>query len=142
MKCTPQHLEKAIRIAVNAHYGQKDKGGDPYIFHPFRVMNACSSLEAKIVAILHDVVEDTDIEMDFISAEFPIEIVDALKLLTHTPEVDYMDYVQGTKNNPIAREVKIADLKDNYNVSRIMNMTDKDIERLKKYIAALKIFED
>ncbi len=142
MKCTPQHLEKAIRIAVNAHYGQKDKGGDPYIFHPFRVMNACSSLEAKIVAVLHDVVEDTDIEMDFISAEFPIEIVDALKLLTHTPEVDYMDYVQGTKNNPIAREVKIADLKDNYNVSRIMNMTDKDIERLKKYIAALKIFED
>lgn len=142
MKCTPQHLEKAIRIAVNAHYGQKDKGGDPYIFHPFRVMNACSSLEAKIVAVLHDVVEDTDIEMDFISAEFPIEILDALKLLTHTPEVDYMDYVQGTKNNPIAREVKIADLKDNYNVSRIMNMTDKDIERLKKYIAALKIFED
>lgn len=142
MKCTPQHLEKAIRIAVNAHYGQKDKGGDPYIFHPFRVMNACSSLEAKIVAVLHDVVEDTDIEMDFISAEFPIEIVDALKLLTHTPEVDYMDYVQGTKNNPIAREVKIADLKDNCNVSRIMNMTDKDIERLKKYIAALKIFED
>ncbi len=142
MKCTPQHLGKAIRIAVNAHYGQKDKGGDPYIFHPFRVMNACSSLEAKIVAVLHDVVEDTDIEMDFISAEFPIEIVDALKLLTHTPEVDYMDYVQGTKNNPIAREVKIADLKDNCNVSRIMNMTNKDIERLKKYIAALKIFED
>lgn len=139
MQCTTEHLEKAIRIAVNAHYGQKDKGGEPYIFHPLRVMDACCSVDAKIVAILHDVVEDTDVEIDTIRAEFPTQIAEALKLLTHMPDIAYMDYIKKIKENAISREVKMADLKDNSNVSRLTDITDKDIERLKKYNAALKL---
>lgn len=104
MQCTAEHLEKAIRIAVNAHYGQKDKGGEPYIFHPLRVMDACCSLEAKIVAILHDVVEDTDVGMDTIRAEFPTQIAEALKLLTHMPDIAYMDYIKKINENAISRE--------------------------------------
>lgn len=139
MKCTTEHLEKAIRIAVNAHYGQKDKGDEPYIFHPLRVMDACHSLGAKIVAILHDVIEDTDVGMDAIIAGFPAKIVEALVLLTHMPDVAYMDYIMAIKENPIAREVKIADLKDNSSIYRLKELTDKDIERLTKYYQALKL---
>lgn len=141
MQCSTKHLEKAIRIAVNAHYGQNDKGGEPYIFHPLRVMDACRSLEAKIVAILHDVVEDTDVEMESLALEFPTKIIDALKLLTHRPDVAYLDYIEKIKENPISREVKIEDLKDNSNTSRLTHITDEDVERLKKYDIALKRLE-
>ena len=142
MQCTTKHLEKAIHMAVNAHYNQKDKGGEPYIFHPLRVMDACASLEARIVAILHDVVEDTDITIEMLRQEFPPQIIEALKLLTHNPDVPYMDYVASIKKNTIAREVKIADLTDNSNVSRLSMITNKDIERLKKYNVALKILKE
>lgn len=139
MQCTTKHLEKAIHMAVNAHYNQKDKGGEPYIFHPLRVMDACASLEEKIVAILHDVVEDTDITIEMLRQEFPPQIIEALKLLTHNPDVPYMDYVASIKKNTIAREVKIADLTDNSNVYRLKEFTDKDIQRLTKYYEALKL---
>ena len=142
MQCTTKHLEKAIHIAVNTHYNQKDKGGEPYIFHPLRVMDACASLEARIVAILHDVVEDTDITIEMLRQEFPPQIIEALKLLTHNPDVPYMDYVASIKTNSIAREVKIADLTDNSNVSRLSMITNKAIERLKKYNVALKILKE
>ena len=142
MQCTTKHLEKAIHIAVNTHYNQKDKGGEPYIFHPLRVMDACASLEARIVAILHDVVEDTDITIEMLRQEFPPQIIEALKLLTHNPDVPYMDYVASIKKNTIAREVKIANLTDNSNVSRLSMITNKAIERLKKYNVALKILKE
>lgn len=142
MQCTTKHLEKAIHIAVNTHYNQKDKGGEPYIFHPLRVMDACASLEARIVAILHDVVEDTDITIEMLRQEFPPQIIEALKLLIHNPDVPYMDYVASIKTNSIAREVKIADLRDNSKISRLSMITNKAIERLKKYNVALKILKE
>ena len=142
MQCTTKHLEKAIHIAVNTHYKQTDKGGEPYIFHPLRVMDACASLEARIVAILHDVVEDTDITIEMLRQEFPPQIIEALKLLIHNPDVPYMDYVASIKTNSIAREVKIADLRDNSKISRLSMITNKAIERLKKYNVDLKILKE
>lgn len=141
MKCTSADLEKAIYIAVNAHLGQRDKADEPYIFHPLRVMNSCSSLEAKIVAILHDVIEDTDVSIETIEQAFPPQIVDALRLLTHRADTPYMEYVEAIACNQLAREIKIADLRDNSNIARLDAIHDKDVERFRKYNEALKLLE-
>ena len=133
-------LEKAIKIAIDAHHGQKDKSGNPYIFHPLEVMRNVSSINAKIVAILHDVVEDTSITLEDLQKEgFSEEVLQALKLLTHDKSTPYMDYINSLKNNPLAKEVKIADLRHNMDISRIPNPSDKDYKRLEKYKNAILI---
>ena len=142
MPITPNILEKAIQIASTAHAGQTDRGGNPYISHPMRLMENVESVEEKIVAVLHDVVEDTavsfaDLEKDGI----PQICIDALKLLTHDKDVPYMDYVKSISSNEIATAVKIADLKDNSNLSRLINITEKDIARVEKYSKALSILQ-
>ena len=132
-------LETALKIAVEAHYGQKDKGGRPYIFHPLRVAAGCSG-KAKVAALLHDTVEDTSVTFEQL-AELGIdgEILVAVKLLTHDKSVPYLDYVRKVKENPIAREVKLSDLRDNMDITRLKDLTDEDLERLRKYREAYMI---
>lgn len=142
MRVTQSILEKAIQIATTAHAGQTDKGGNPYISHPMRLMENVESVEEKIVAVLHDVVEDTEVTFADLEKEgLPQICIDALKLLTHDKDVPYMDYVKSISSNEIASSVKIADLKDNSDLSRLESITDKDIARVEKYTKALSILQ-
>ena len=130
-------LEKAICIAIEAHHGQRDRTGAPYILHPMRVMAAVETDPEKMVAILHDVVEDTDWTFEKLVQEgFPEEIIEALKCVTKREGEDYEDFVKRSATNEIARRVKLADLEHNMDARRLSNVTEKDIERLKKYLRA------
>jgi (p)ppGpp synthase/HD superfamily hydrolase len=127
-------LERAIQIAVEAHRGQKDKAGAPYILHPLRVMLSFDTETEMIVAVLHDVIEDSSWTASRLRAEgFSEEIVEAVECVTTVEGEPYEDFVDRAKSNPIARRVKIADLEDNMDVRRIADPGDKDGERLKKY---------
>ena len=129
-------LEKAIAIASNAHAGQVDKAGKPYILHPIRVMMAQKSNEAMIVGVLHDIVEDTTITLDnLIQMQFSNEIVEAIDCLTKKDE-DYNQYLERVKHNTLATQVKLADLADNMDLSRLLTVTEKDIKRKQKYLKA------
>ncbi len=131
-------LTTAIRIAVEAHADTMDKAGrEPYILHPLRVMMAQTSEVTRIVGVLHDVVEDTDVTFeDLAAAEIPQAAVAALRLLTKPHGADYQAYVEKIKPNPIARAVKLADLEDNMNVRRLDVVDDTVRERLSKYLRA------
>ena len=130
--------ELALKIATEAHKGQVDKAGIPYINHPLTVASFVDTEEEKIVALLHDTIEDTNItEQDLIDYGFPNEIVEAVKLLTHNKNVPYMDYVAKIKDNELARKVKIADLTHNSDLSRLKEITEKDKKRYEKYQKAL-----
>lgn len=132
-------LQLAIRIATEAHHGQVDKAGKPYIDHPMRVMRAVSSPEAKIVAALHDVVEDCPswpIER-LKAAGFSQEIIDAINSVTRHGGETYEEFVERAAANPIGRLVKIADLEDNSDMSRISEPTAKDHDRAARYARAL-----
>jgi (p)ppGpp synthase/HD superfamily hydrolase len=132
-------LERALQIAVQAHAGQKDKNGAAYIFHPLRVMARCTSPDAKIVALLHDVVEDTDWTFERLEAEgFSPAVITALRLVTHSDGSSYDEYVDRTMTNPVAMEVKLADLEDNCDIRRLTEVDDKAVERLRKYLTAWK----
>ncbi|MFG5918610.1 HD domain-containing protein [Sneathia vaginalis] len=132
------NYELALKIATEAHKGQVDKAGVPYINHPLTVASLVDTEEEKIVALLHDTIEDTSItEQDLIDYGFPNEIVEAVKLLTHNKNVPYMDYVAKIKDNELARKVKIADLTHNSDLSRLKEITDKDKKRYEKYQKAL-----
>lgn len=127
-------LGVAISIAVKAHEGQKDRAGLPYITHPLRVMHLLKTYEEQIVAVLHDVIEDTSTTLsDLEELGFPSYILEALQAVTHLKGETYLDYVTRAKANPIAREVKKADLQDNSNIFRLPVMEDYDLRRLKKY---------
>jgi len=134
------NLERAIQIAVEAHAGATDRGGKAYILHPISVMMRCETDEEKIVAILHDVVEDTDWTFEALRQEgFTETIIEALKTVTkHSEDEDYDEFIQRSLKNEIGRKVKIADLRENLDVTRIGELTDKDIERINKYKRALK----
>ena len=143
-------LERAIAIAAEAHSDKVDKGGNPYFLHPLRVMLAMPDDESRIVAVLHDVVEDHgDIwPLERIRAEgFPETVIVALNLVTHQkPDGDpsdeeYMSYVKRVAANPIGRLVKLADLKDNCDLSRISNPTARDFARIEKYRRAIAVIE-
>jgi (p)ppGpp synthase/HD superfamily hydrolase len=133
-------LERAIVIAATAHAGAKDKGGHPYILHPLRVMLAVESREEKIVAVLHDVVEDTDWTLGRLrQEEFSDTVLQALDALTRRENEDYFAFVRRARINPIARTVKLADLADNMNLSRIPSPTAQDLDRINKYKAAATV---
>jgi (p)ppGpp synthase/HD superfamily hydrolase len=133
-------LEKAIGIAVEAHRGQKDKYGAPYILHPLRVMNRLADTPGKIVAILHDVVEDSDWRLQDLKREgFPKAILDALDCVTRRDSESYEQFVRRSASNPLARRVKLADLEDNMDLRRIPVLNDKDVERLKRYHKAWQV---
>ena len=139
-------IEKALQIAVRAHEGQKDKDGQPYIFHPLRLMNAVEDEPVKIVAVLHDVVEDTSITYEDLRREgFEEVILAAVECLTHRKDEPYADYVVRCKSNVIARHVKLADLEDNARPSRALLRPDRiepDIARLRKYFLSYKFLTD
>jgi (p)ppGpp synthase/HD superfamily hydrolase len=132
-------LELAYAIALVAHKGQVDKVGVDYINHPLTVSNNCQSEDEKIVALLHDVLEDTKVTKEDLLLFFDSYIVEAVCLLTHKPEDSYMDYLAKIKANPIAKAVKIQDLKHNMDLSRFETPSAKDYERVeKKYKPALE----
>jgi (p)ppGpp synthase/HD superfamily hydrolase len=127
-------LERAIAIAAEAHAGQKNKDGGPYILHPVRVMMRVEGLDAQTAAILHDVVEDTPWTLDQLRAEgFSESVLAAVDSLTHREGEEYVDYVARAGSNPLARRVKLADLEDNMNIMRLGEVRDKDLERVRKY---------
>ena len=135
-----QLLEKAIEIALIAHRGKVDKGGLPYILHPLRVMQGVDTIEEKIVAILHDVVEDSDKNIQDLKEEnFSERILKAVALLTKNENQSYEDYIGAIKKNTLASKVKMADLKDNMNKMRLLKFTERDKARLKKYKDAYKM---
>jgi (p)ppGpp synthase/HD superfamily hydrolase len=127
-------VEDAISIAALAHKGQKDKAGAPYLLHPLRMMMRMTSEVAMIAAVLHDVVEDTDWTLDKLREEgFSGEVLEAVDCLTHREGESYQEFVERIRANPIARQVKIADLEDNMNIQRMRQLEAKDLERLGKY---------
>jgi (p)ppGpp synthase/HD superfamily hydrolase len=132
-------LERALQIAVKSHAGVKDRSGVPYIFHPIRVMLRCRNEDAKIVALLHDVVEDTDVTFEQVAAEgFSESVMAALRLVTHAPEDSYEDYVEKIAANPIAVEVKLADLEDNSDIRRLQKFDEKTAQRFGRYLRAYR----
>ena len=127
-------LESAIQLAAEAHAGQQDKAGKPYILHPIRVMLSVSTTDEQIAAILHDTVEDTDVTYEQLSAAgFSAEIISAVKALTKLDGESRVDAARRAVKHPIARQVKLADVKDNLDISRIPHLTDKDHARLDEY---------
>jgi len=126
---------KALMIAAKAHKGQYDKVGKEYLFHPLTVSSYCKTKKGKIVGLLHDVVEDTPITIEELSDIFDSEIITAVKLLTKTRGFDINEYYAAIKNNPLAREVKMADLTHNMDMSRFngKEITEKDMARTAKY---------
>ena len=129
--------DKALQIAIRAHKGQKDKAGHDYILHPIRVSERCDDPRAKIVALLHDTIEDSDITADHLREEgFTEEIVEAVLAVTHSEGEEYDDYVRRAAQNELGRMVKRADLEDNMDIRRLPELTDRDVERLRKYLRA------
>ncbi|WP_160693220.1 phosphohydrolase [Clostridium sp. C2-6-12] len=135
-------LSKAIKLAEKYHEGQVDKGGNPYIGHPLRVMEGVEILEEKILAVLHDVLEDCDVSADQLIEEgIPKELVEKLIILCKRRNEDYFDYINRIKNNKATINVKLSDLKDNMDLNRLKDIKEKDIERLEKYKKAKEILE-
>ncbi len=132
-------IEKAIELALRAHTGQVDKGGQPYILHPLRLMVQIDDQAEAIAAVLHDVAEDADISLDDLRASgLPEEAIQAIDCLTKRKGEDYEAFVRRVDANEIARKVKIADLEDNLNIARIPDLTPPDLERVAKYHRALR----
>jgi len=136
-------LDQALRIAVDAHAGQLDKAGKPYILHPLRVMMTVESPSldsARIVAVLHDVAEDSQWTVEKLATEVGLSPDEkaALHLLTHDDGNDYGAYVDRLSTNALARAVKIADLRDNLDVTRLEMITDRDAKRITKYLRSLR----
>jgi (p)ppGpp synthase/HD superfamily hydrolase len=138
-------LEKAIAIALQAHEGTVDKAGQPYILHPLQLMMQMDSDEARITAVLHDVVEDSDITLaDLANSGFSAKVLDALALLTHNKEsVTYADYIAAIKGNPLAKKVKLADLEHNMNIRRLQTpLSEEDLKRLNNYRLAWDVLRN
>ena len=132
-------LDLAIAIANQAHAGQLDKAGNPYISHPLTVMAQMDTLESKIVAVLHDAIEDSELKIeDLVKQGFPEFITDAIAAITKLDGELYENYILRVKSNAIARKVKIADVSHNMDMSRITNPTAKDFQRLEKYKKVLQ----
>lgn len=138
------HLTKiAMRIAFDAHKNQTDKSGVPYIYHPIHLAEQMEDETSTIVALLHDVVEDSSTTFnDLVELGFPDEVINALKLLTHNKNIKYMDYIQLISENEIAKKVKLADLRHNSDLTRLEKVNKKDTQRVFKYKEAIKLLTD
>lgn len=136
---------KAMVIAYNAHHGQEDKSGVPYIFHPVHLAEQMHDEYSVCVALLHDTVEDTNLTLDDLAKEFPKEIVDAVSLLTHDKSESYETYLKKIKTNSLAMAVKMADVEHNSTFARIPSgaLTQQTIDKLtRKYEKAKKILSE
>ena len=133
-------LDRAKEIAKAAHEGQVDKAGKPYIEHPMRVMKMGKTVEEKIAGVLHDVVEDSEWTFEMLEKEgIPKDVMDALRCVTKLSEdEDYDHFIARVKTNPLAVKVKLNDLKDNMDITRLEEVTEKDLARLNKYIRAYR----
>lgn len=135
--------KKALRLCFDAHKEQEDKTGMPYVFHPFHLAEQMDDEISTVCALLHDVVEDTEIDFDDLrSMGFCETVIEVLTLLTHEKDVDYMDYVRKIATNPIAKKVKIADLNHNSDTTRLDNVDEWAMKRNLKYREALRILTD
>lgn len=135
-------ITKALNLAYKAHEGQKDKAGKDYILHPIAVALLVETAAEKVVGLLHDVVEDTPITIEDLRAQgFSEEIVQAVKAITRGLTESRMSYLKRVKENPIARAVKIADLKHNSDLSRIANPTEADYKRTQEYLREIEFLK-
>lgn len=135
--------KQALKLCFAAHKDQTDKSGLPYVFHPFHLAEQMPDEESTVVALLHDVVEDTAFTLeDLEQIGFPQRVLDALRLMTHDPSVPYLEYVAKLKPNPIARRVKLADLRHNSDLTRLNIVDEKARQRVKKYAAAIRLLEE
>lgn len=129
------YAQRAYALAKKAHLGQKDKGGNDYIEHPKAVASMMDTDIEKAVAYLHDVVEDTKISFDDLKEYgFPNQIIEAVKALTKQKNESYGVYIDRVIKNPIAKKVKLADMKHNSDITRIKNPSQKDYDRCQKYL--------
>lgn len=134
--------KKALKLCFEAHKNQTDKSGMPYVFHPFHLAESMTDEYTTTVALLHDVVEDTEYTLsDLKKMGFPERVTDALALLTHDKSVPYMEYVEKIKKNPVARIVKLADLTHNSDLSRLDTVDEKALKRVEKYKRAMEILK-
>jgi len=135
--------KKALKLCYQAHRDQVDKSGLPYVFHPFHLAEQMHDEDTTVTALLHDVAEDTAITLEDIAAMgFAPQVLEALRLLTHDASVPYMDYVAAIRPNPIARAVKLADLRHNSDATRMDSVDEKMRSRYAKYAAAIRLLED
>ena len=135
--------KKAMKLCFKAHKDQVDKSGLPYVFHPFHLAEQMPDEITTVTALLHDVVEDTDYTLeDLIEMGFPKEVTDAIRLMTHDDAVPYLEYVRILKDNPVARTVKLADLKHNSDLSRLDVIDEKALKRVEKYRKAIRILAE
>ena len=136
--------KSAMKVCYEAHAGQVDKSGLPYVFHPFHLAEQMETEHEICAALLHDVMEDTDITPEDLVAEgIPAEYVATCLKLKHDPSVPYMDYVEALKEDSIARRVKMADLRHNSDLSRLNgDLSEKDIQRFEKYRSALNLLQN
>jgi (p)ppGpp synthase/HD superfamily hydrolase len=135
-----QSLERAIAIAAAAHEGQVDKGGSPYILYPLKVMLRVDTLEERIVAVLHDVVEDCSVSLDDLRKEgFSETVLTAIESVTKVLGESYEAFIERSAQNPIGRAVKLADLEENSDLSRIAQPSWDDLERIEKYRRAIGV---
>ncbi len=139
---TPE-TKKAMKLCFEAHKDQTDKSGMPYVFHPFHVAEQMPDEKTTIVALLHDVIEDTPFTLrDLREMGFEQDVLDALALMTHDDNVPYMDYVARIKENDIARTVKLADLRHNSDLTRLDEITETARKRVEKYRAAIQLLSE
>ncbi len=132
--------KKALKLSFAAHKDQLDKSGMPYVYHPFHVAEQMETEETVIVALLHDVIEDTDYTLEDLKAMgFPDSVTEVLALMTHDDSVPHLDYVAKLKDNSIARAVKLADLRHNSDLSRLDKVDEKALERVEKYRKAIEL---
>ena len=131
---------KAITVAYNAHQGQLDRAGIPYILHPLHVAEQMKDEDTCVVALLHDVIEDTDLTLENLREYgFTEAQIEGVRVMTREEDEDYFEYIRSVKTNPLALAVKLEDLKHNSDVTRIIEMTDKDLQRIEKYKKAMEI---
>lgn len=136
-------IEKAIEIAAREHAGDVDKAGNPYLFHPLRLVFAVNTPFEKMAAALHDVVEDTPVTLEELQSEgFHPDVLAAVEALTKRAGESRLDGAARAAANPIARVVKLADVTDNMDLGRIADPTDKDFERLREYVLVKKLLVD
>ena len=135
-------INEAMKIAYKAHHGQVDKGGIPYIFHPYHLAEQMPDEYTTCVALLHDVVEDTDVTLDMLKKIFPPEVIEAVSVMTHRKNEPYLDYVQRVNSNPIAKIVKLADLHHKCDQTRLENADEATLAYFQeKYRKAFEILE-
>lgn len=135
--------KKALKLSFEAHKNQVDKSGMPYVYHPFHLAEQMTDENTTVVALLHDVIEDTDYTIsDLKTMGFSSNVIEAIKIMTHEDNVPYMEYVKAIRENEIARAVKLADLKHNSDLTRLDVIDEKALARKSKYEEAIRLLEE